>query len=59
MPRILATNPFFYFIGSILVGLTGLLVILAYAFLPVEQSIILEESMKISDSITATIIKGG
>jgi len=55
----LATNPFFYFIGSILVGLTGLLVILAYAFLPVEQSIILEESMKISDSITATIIKGG
>jgi len=44
---------------GILIGLVGVSFVLAYAFLPVDNSIVLNESMKISDSITATIIKGG
>ena len=44
---------------GILIGLMGITFVLAYAFLPVEHSIILNDSIGISDSITVTVIKGG
>jgi len=44
---------------GILIGLLGITFVLAYAFLPVEHVIILNESIGISDQITATVIKGG
>jgi len=44
---------------GILIGLIGITFVLAYAFLPVEHTVILNDSIGITDQITATVIKGG
>lgn len=44
---------------GILIGLIGITFVLAYAFLPVEHVIVLNESIGISDTITATVNHGG
>jgi hypothetical protein len=44
---------------GILIGLVGITFVLAYAFLGSDNIIILNENMGISDTITATVIKGG
>ena len=41
---------------AILIGLVGVSFVLAYAFLPSDNSVILNESMKITDSITTSVI---
>ena len=44
---------------GIIIGLIGITFVLAYAFLGSDHSIILNDTIGISDSITATVIKGG
>lgn len=44
---------------GLLIGLTGITFVLGYAFLQPEQIVVLDESLKFSDAITATVIHGG
>jgi len=54
---LLSHNKIYALIPSILIGLVALTFGLAYAFLPFDHSIILNENMKMIDEIT--VIKNG